>query len=188
VADNLLAPGTLVMLQMEVPHAENWRLVERAKRQGARVLLNCAPAGEVPRDVLIALDWLVVNETEAAILAQALSLPAANPRTAGQAIATSTSTAVIATLGAEGAIAFAHGKTWICDALPIRPTDTTAAGDAFVGAFAAAIDSGGDLPEALRRASVAGGLACTSAGAQPSLPSRGAIEAHLRDLSPPRQV
>lgn len=187
VADALLGPDTLVMLQMEVPLAENWRLVERAKRRGARVVLNCAPAAAVPRAAMAVLDWLVVNESEAELLARGLPLTAVDARSAGRAIAKTVGTTVIVTLGGEGAVAFAGTDGWTVGALPIKPVDTTAAGDAFVGAFAAAIDGGADLPTALHRASTAGGLACTVAGAQPSLPTKAAIESHLRDLAPARR-
>ena len=188
VADALLGPQTVVMLQMEVPLTENWRLVERAKHRGARIVLNCAPAAPVPRATLAAVDWLVVNESEAELLARDLSLSAADARSAGAAIAKAAATTVIVTLGGEGAIAFAGADAWTIGTLPITPVDTTAAGDAFVGAFAAAMDAGADLPTALHRASVAGGLACTVAGAQPSLPTRAAIESRLRDLAPARRA
>jgi ribokinase len=184
VADAWLGPGTLVLLQMEVPHAENWRLVERAKAHGARVMLNCAPAADVPRAALSAFDWLIVNESEAELVARGLSLAAPDPRAAARAIAGTASTTVIVTLGGEGAVAFAGADAWAVGALPVRPVDTTAAGDAFVGALAAAIDGGAGLPAALHRASIAGGLACTAAGAQPSLPTKAAIESRLRDLAP----
>jgi ribokinase len=188
VSDALLRPDTLIMLQMEVPHAQNWRLAERAKANGARVLLNCAPAADVPSAILSALDWLIVNESEAELLARSLSLPAAEPRSAARAISGATGTTVIVTLGGEGAVAFSSGEAWSVGALPIEPVDTTAAGDAFVGAFAAAIDGGADLPAALHGASIAGGLACTVAGAQPSLPAKAAIEYRLRDHPPPRRT
>jgi ribokinase len=188
VADALLGPDTLVMLQMEVPLAENWRLVERAKRRGARVMLNCAPAAGVPRATLAALDWLVVNESEAELLARDLSLTATDARSAGRAIAETVGTTVIVTLGGEGAVAFAGTDIWAIGTLPITPVDTTAAGDAFVGAFSAAADAGADLPTALHRASVAGGLACTVAGAQPSLPTKAAIEGRLHDLAQARRA
>ena len=188
VADALLGPETVVTLQMEVPLADNWRLVERAKRRGARVVLNCAPAAAVPRAAMAALDWLVVNESEAELLARDLSLTASDARSAGVAIAKSVGTTVIVTLGGEGAVAFSGSEAWMVGPLPITPVDTTAAGDAFVGAFAAAVDSGAALPQALHRASVAGGLACTVAGAQPSLPTKAAIESRLQDLAPARHV
>ena len=127
----------------------------------------------MPRAALAALDWLVVNESEAELLARDLSVSATDARSAGAAIAAAAGTTVIVTLGGEGAVAFAGADVWTIGTLPITPVDTTAAGDAFVGAFAAAVDGGADLPTALHRASVAGGLACTVAGAQPSLPTRG---------------
>lgn len=188
VSDALLRPDTLVVLQMEVPHAENWRLVERAKARGARLLLNCAPAADVPLAILSTLDWLIVNESEAELLARSLSLQASNPRSAAGAISAATGTIVIVTLGGEGAVALSNTEAWWVSALPIEPVDTTAAGDAFVGAFAAAIDGGADIPAALHRASIAGGLACTAAGAQPSLPAKAAIDRRLRDHPPPRRT
>jgi ribokinase len=171
-----------------VPLAENWRLVRRAKARGARVLLNCAPAELVPRGALAALDWLVVNEGEVELLARSLGLPSGDPREAGQAIARSVGITVIVTLGGEGAFACDEAAAWTIGALPVKPVDTTAAGDAFVGAFAVAMADGADLPTALHRASIAGGLACTVAGAQPSLPTRDMIEAGLTDLATPRGV
>jgi ribokinase len=97
----------------------------------------------------------------------------------------------IVTLGSAGAAAF-PGKggqgAWRIGALPIVPLDTTGAGDAFVGALAAALDAGADLPTALHRAGVAGGLACLTVGAQPSLPDKAAIDRRLADLPPPVRV
>ena len=65
VADARLTPAVTVLLQMEVTPAENWDLARRARRNGARVVLNLAPAAPVPPDVLVGIDVLVVNETEA---------------------------------------------------------------------------------------------------------------------------
>lgn len=188
VADELLGPETLLLLQMEVPAAENWALVERARARGARILCNAAPAGPIPRRTLANFDWLVVNATEAEAVAARLGLPAAGPREAGRAIAERTGTTAVVTLGAAGAVAYSRAVAWRAGALKIKPTDTTAAGDAFVGAFAAAVDAGLDLPAALHRASVAGGLACLTAGAQPSLPYRAAIDRYLRELPPPEPL
>ena len=88
------------------------------------------------------------------------------------------------TLGAAGAIALGPAGGWRIGSLPVEPVDTTGAGDAFVGVLAAALDRGLELPEALRRASVAAGLACTRLGAQTSQPTAAEIEARLPDLAP----
>ena len=69
-------------------------------------------------------------------------------------------------------------------AYPVRAVDTTAAGDAFIGALGAALSQGRTLPEALRRALAASALAVTVSGASPSLPTAAAVDDFLRDQSP----
>ena len=184
VPDSLLGKDSIVLLQMEVPLEENWALVRRAKVRGARVLLNVAPAAPVPTDIVRMLDWLIVNETEAMIVADSLGRHRDNARAAAAAIAEASQTTVIVTLGGEGSSGYAGGKTYDVTALLITPVDTVGAGDAFVGAFAAAIDSGGDLARGLAYGSVAGALACLVPGAQPSLPMRAAIDKRLQELPP----
>jgi ribokinase len=184
VPDVLLGRDSVVVLQMEVPLEENWKLVKRAKARGARVMLNAAPAAAVPADIVPMLDWLVVNEREALLVAESRGFHGSDPRKAAAEIAASGKTTVIVTLGGDGAVAYGNGKTLTAGVLPITPIDTVAAGDAFVGGFAAEIDRGGDLAAALAYGSVAGGLACLAPGAQPSLPMKVAIDAALKNLPP----
>jgi ribokinase len=184
VPDHLLTPEAMILLQMEVPLEENWTLVRRAKARGARVMLNVAPAAPVPTDIVQMLDWLIVNETEAMIVAESLGRQRDTPRAAAEAVAEAAQTTVIVTLGGEGASGFSGDKIYDVNALLITPIDTVGAGDAFVGAFAAAIDSGGDLARGLAYGSVAGALACLIPGAQPSLPMKAAIDKRLKDLPP----
>ncbi|MFO1059186.1 MAG: PfkB family carbohydrate kinase [Dongiaceae bacterium] len=188
LGDPLLAVPGLLLLQMEVAPEASWAVVERARARGWRILLNAAPAAPIPAAVLSRLDWLVVNGGEAMTVAAAAGLAAGDPIAAARAIAAAAGIACIVTLGGDGAAAAADGALWRVGALPITPVDTVGAGDAFVGAFAATIDDGGALPEALHRAAVAGGLACLTPGAQPSLPSAAAIAARRADLVAPRRV
>ena len=188
VPDEWLTPQTVVLMQMEVWPAQNWALVARASARGARILLNAAPAGPIPGIALAALDWLIVNETEAVAVAAGLGLGRLEARSAAAAIAGAADITCIVTLGGEGALAFEPKLSWQVGAMDISPIDTTAAGDAFVGAFAAAMAAGADLPEALHRGSVAGGLSCLTRGAQTSLPQKTAIEAKLSAIAPPRQL
>jgi len=179
VDDRWFGPETWLMLQMEVPAQENWRLVERAKRRGARVLLNLAPAAKVPLDVLDAIDVLIVNEIEARMLVDA------PPEAAVRDLSRRHGLTCIATLGAAGALAATPERAWTVAALPVDVVDTTGAGDAFVGALAAALATGRPLPAALTWASVGAALSCAVAGTQSSFAEAGAIANRLSDLPPP---
>lgn len=183
VPDGQLGRGTLVMMQMEIPPAENWALIERAHRLGARSILNVAPAGAVPEAALANLDILVVNALEAEMVARTLGLEAGTPGWTAQAIARRAALTCVVTLGPGGALAAtADGTTIAVPALPIVPVDTTGAGDTFTGVLAAAIDAGLPLEAALRRASVGAALACLALGAQEAMPSAAAIDARLAEL------
>jgi ribokinase len=172
VPDTLLGPETIVLCQNEAPIVESADLIRRASARGARTILNLAPAGPVPAGLLPDLDFVAVNETEAATLEPG---PAASARSLRQG--------VVLTLGARGAAAFlADGGRIEVSALAIQPIDTTGAGDTFVGVFAAGLDAGLPLEPALRRASAAAGLACLAHGAQTAMPDRAAIDASVGRL------
>ena len=188
VPDGWLGPETTLLLQMEVPAEQTWALLRRARAAGARVVLNAAPVAAAPRQVLAQVDVLVVNGIEALAVAEGIGLPAAAPGAAGRALAEAIAVPVIVTLGGHGAVAFTHAGGLRIGALPVQPVDCVGAGDAFIGALAVALDRGQGLEPALHRASVAGGLACTVAGAQPSLPTAAAITDRLPDLAPAREV
>lgn len=188
VPDSLLGGGTLVALQMEVPPAENWSLVHRAKHAGARVLLNLAPAQPVPMHTLNEVDVLVVNEAEALAISGFLQLPAEHPPDTARVLAGRYGMTCIVTLGRNGAVACSPGAGWRVPALPVDAVDTTGAGDAFCGGLAAALDQDMDIETALRYASVGAGIACTFEGAQAGLPGREAVAARMGDLPDLQQI
>ena len=188
VPDDWLNPETTLLLQMELPAAESWRLAERAHARGARVLLNLAPALPVPDGMLDNLDALSVNEVEALILARDRGVDTGDPVAAARALAKAHDLWVILSLGAQGARAITPDEEFSIGALGVTPLDTTGAGDAFVGVLAAGLDAGAGLAEALRYASVAGGLACEGEGAMPSLPGLKQIEARLSELPAPETL
>jgi len=188
VPDDLLGPGTTLVLQMEVPHAANWRLLARAKAAGARTVLSLAPAAPIPADALDALSVLVLNRVEIGDLARELGLASAAPADLARRLAAGHGTTVVVTLGAEGAMAAeADGTLWTCAALPVRPVDTTGAGDCFSGILAASLDAGLPLPGALRRAGAGAALSCLAMGAQAALPRAAEIDARLDEAPPPRR-
>jgi ribokinase len=179
IDDAGLAPGTTVLCQNEIRPEATFALLERARARGARTILNLAPAAAVPGSVLDALDVLVVNQIEAQMAAGAGGEPADLARD----LAHRHGLTCVVTLGREGALAIGPAVGYRVPALPVDAVDTTGAGDAFAGVLAAALDRGLALPEALRRASVAAGLACTRLGAQTSQPDAALIEAHLAELA-----
>jgi len=167
VPDSLLGPATVLMLQREVPDAENAALIARARGVGARIAMSLAPAGPIAPARLEDLDILIANEGEAATLGGVASDIARRLRQA-----------LVVTRGAQGATAFlADGGAIDVPALAIEPVDTTGAGDTFAGVLAAGLDAGLPLDRALRRASAAAALACLALGAQQAMPQRAAIDA-----------
>ena len=186
--DDWLGPETVLLLQMEVPLESNWAVARRAKAQGARVVLNLAPAKPAPAEVLPSFDLIVLNEIEAGMLAGAQGLGAVSGEEAGRAIAARFGVTTVVSLGSAGAAAFGHSEAWRCGALAIEPVDTVGAGDAFVAGLALGLAAGAPLPAMLRRASVTGGLACLVEGAAPAMPSAAEIEARLGELSPAQPV
>ncbi len=151
-----------VICQLEIPIEV---VVEAARHAGGLFCLNAAPVRGVPDELLEITDLLVVNEIEAEQLGSRIH--------SGDAL-------VAVTLGAAGARLHRRGAE-IAHMMPpaVGVVDTVGAGDAFVGAMVASLTAGHDEVESLRRAVVAGALATTVRGAQPSLPSLEAVEALL---------
>jgi ribokinase len=174
-----IAPDTFVVLQMETPAKEIEAAIGHAKQVNARIMLNLAPARALARAPLALVDVLVVNELEAAALCKHLHLPQLQPVDQVAALAQALGNTVIITLGAAGAIGARGDKVWRVEALPVKAIDTTGAGDCFVGALASALSRGDSIQAAMRRAAVAGSLACTIVGAMPSFPTREQIDAAL---------
>jgi ribokinase len=135
----------------------------------------------VPAPILDALDHLVVNEIEGRIAAGGSG--EVEVEAFARALARRHGLTCVVTLGATGALAIGPEVAERIGVLPIEAVDTTGAGDAFVGVFVASLDLGHDLGGALRRASVAAGLACTRLGAQTSQPTAAEIEARLGELA-----
>ncbi|HET9045972.1 MAG TPA: ribokinase [Casimicrobiaceae bacterium] len=169
-----LGPGTIVAMPLEIPHEAVAAVAHEARTRGARVIVNAAPAAALPAATLAAIDSLVVNEHEAASVAAPFGLPLA-PDAFCAAVHARFGTATIVTLGARGAVAFDGHGAIVQPSPAVNVVDTVGAGDALIGALAAALDRGATLQNALREGVAAGSLACTRAGAQTSLPSRADI-------------
>jgi len=164
-----IAGADLLLCQLETPVSTVGAAATHARAHGTRVVLNAAPAASLPADLLACVDVLVVNEHEAAIVAGVSdgvldtllrSVPA-----------------VALTLGAAGATYATRLDGAVTVPAPrVNAVDTTAAGDAFTGAFVVALAEGRPHDEALRWACAAGALCATRPGASTALPMRREID------------
>lgn len=164
------APSDIVVLQAEVPSHTNTEVLAWARSFGARVLLNLAPARDTDPAAMSHIDILVVNETEAGLT---LGLPA--PATPTEAIGVARALRgmgprhVVVTLGALGAAWASGAEVGHCPAVNLgEAVDTTGAGDACVGALAAALALGKPFVEAVADGMRAGAAAILSPGAASS--------------------
>jgi ribokinase len=169
----------VLLLQLETPMGTVLHAAQLAHAQGVTVVLNPAPAQPVPDELLACVDVLVPNESETALLTGLAATGLADPAQAADSLLTRGVDTVILTLGERGALLAEGRQLTHVPAFEVTPVDTTAAGDAFLGGFAVALAEGRPLHEAVRWGNAAGALATTKLGAQPSLPTRGELEALL---------
>jgi ribokinase len=198
-----IAAADIVLLQLEIPLDT---VLDAARAASGTVVLNAAPARELPGELLDAVDLLVVNEHEAALLGGGDRLLAAVP-------------AVVVTLGADGALVHVRGADALrVPGIPVDAVDTTGAGDTFCGALVARLDelsgppvdragpraartsrrqpagvTAGALEAATLFATTAAALSVQRPGAVPSIPTRAEIdpdEANTNNLNPllPRPI
>ena len=181
VPDDAIDAGTTLLMQLEVNVEEVAALAERARSRGARIVLNAAPAQGLPAPLLDAVDFLVVNETEAGVLAGG---GGDDPRSRCLRLA-ARGRVVIVTCGARGAFYAWRGELRGQPAPRIEAVDTVGAGDACTAAIAAALDRGEDVPQAVREGVAAGSLACLREGAQDAAPAREQITRVAATLASP---
>ena len=174
-----LKAGDTLMLQLEVPAKGVEAALKAAKGAGVRTVLNLAPLTAEAATLAKLADVVIANETEFELLAGRQGLSSAEREETALAMHRQTGQVLIITLGAAGVIAAEGGTLHRAKGLKIEPVDTVGAGDTFCGYFAASLDAGLDFDAALRRAAVAGSLACLKAGAQPSIPVAGEVAARL---------
>ena len=167
--ERIIGAGDVLLCQQEIPVATVTAAAAAARAGGTRMILNAAPARELPVALLENVDLLVVNELEAAAITGSgepdmEALLALVPR-------------VVLTLsGAGSRYADREGRNEHIPPFSVEVADTTAAGDAFTGALAVAWGEGRELVDAVRWANAAGAACVRKVGASNSLPTRAEIE------------
>jgi ribokinase len=176
--DAVLQAADVIICQLEVPDASVGHALKRGRELGKTVILNPAPASRpLPADWYASIDYLIPNESEASALSGLPVDSLASAETAASRLIAMGAGKVIITLGAQGSL-FANGKSFEhFPATKVKAVDTTAAGDTFVGGFAAALAAGKSEADAIRFGQVAAALSVTRAGAQPSIPTLSDVQA-----------
>ncbi|WP_313291532.1 ribokinase [Rhizobium rhizoryzae] len=175
----LMSGRDILMMQMEVPADAIETAYRLAKAQGATTIFNTAPLTDDAIRLAGLADIVVSNETEFELLIGRSGLSADERVSAMRQMAERSEQTLVVTLGADGVVAIHQGEILQASGLKITPVDTVGAGDTFCGYLAASLDQGLDFASALRRAAVAGSLACLKAGAQPSIPSSDDVAEHI---------
>jgi len=179
---------SLLLLQLEIPIPTVLTAAKLAKENGVRVLLNPAPAKELPDELISLADFIIPNETELNLLTGMEVNDISTAEAAAMALLERGALNVIVTLGNNGALIATNEFTIHIPSFDVDVVDTTAAGDAFIGGLATRLlDSTSSLAEAVRYGCACGALATTKFGAQPSLPTKEEVERLMSHL-PQSQV
>jgi ribokinase len=168
--------------QLEIPLSTVQRGLRLAKDQGSLVLLNPSPPAQFPSHLLSLVDFIVANEVEAQSLTGIKWKGDREVRRMGEVLLKMGVGNVVITLGSKGFFFKNRDEEFWMNAFKVKVVDTTAAGDAFLGALATGLAENKPIREALRFANGAGALATTKLGAQPSLPSRRELEVFLSKM------
>jgi ribokinase len=156
------------------------RALEIARAGGAKTVLNPAPAADLPEGMLELCDFVTPNESETEGITGIPVASVADAERAADALLSKGVGAAIITLGENGALYRDGDRSVHVPAHAAGPVvETTGAGDAFNGGFAAALARGADPVEAVRFGSATAGISVTRPGTAPSMPSLAEIEAHL---------
>ena len=165
------------LAQLETPLPSITKAARLAREQGVTFILDPAPARALSPELLMHVDWLTPNESEASILLGVKEL--GDPLAAAKKLKALGPRGVVLKLGGAGAVLLESDAPVLIPAHMVQVADTTAAGDAFNGAFAVALSEGKSAVDAVKFAMAAAAISVTRHGAQPAMASRHEIDAFL---------
>jgi ribokinase len=168
--------------QLEIPFSTVEKGLKMAKEKGALTLLNPSPPVQLPSHVLSTVDFIVPNEVEAQLLTGIKWKGDREIRKMAEKFLDQGVKNIVITLGSKGLFFKNRSEEVWMNAFRVNVIDTTAAGDAFLGALASGLSENKPIREVLRFANGAGALATTKLGAQPSLPSRRDLNMFLKRI------
>lgn len=177
-AAEAIRSARVFVTQLEQPIAAAHHALAIAKAAGVTTIFNPTPAASFDDALYPLCDYVVPNETEAAALTGLKLASLDDARRAGDALLAKGAGTALITLGEKGALFHARGRSVHVPAVKAGPVvETTGAGDAFVGGFAAALARGGDALEAARFGCAVAGISVTRAGTAPSMPTLAEVDA-----------
>jgi ribokinase len=178
--DGLIGTASVFVTQLEQPLPAARRALEIARQAGATTILNPAPAAPLDAEFFTLSDYFTPNETEAEDLTGIKVGTVEEARRAAQALLDKGVGGVIITLGEHGAPLHTREISELCPAHSFAPVaETTGAGDAFNGAFAAALARGDTALEAVRFGCAVAGISVTRPGTAQSMPTLKEVEEAL---------
>jgi ribokinase len=169
----------IVLAQLETPLETVEYLARLCKEESVPLMLDPAPARTLPESIFRNLRWITPNETEAAFFAAQLAddVRQLEEKQIADALLSAGVENVVLKLGSRGVyLSTANKDAQVIPAFSVQAVDTTAAGDAFNGAFATALMLGMAQTEAARFATAAAAVSVTRHGAQPSMPTRAEVD------------
>ncbi|WP_332398799.1 ribokinase [Vibrio metschnikovii] len=171
--------ASYLLMQLETPIDGIIKAAQVAKQAKTKVVLNPAPARELPSSLLSCVDVITPNETEAQVLTGITVTDDASAQQAATVLHQQGIEIVIITLGAKGVWLSEHGRGQLIPGFRVSATDTTAAGDTFNGAFVTGLLENMSLESAIKFAHAAAAISVTRFGAQTSIPTRQEVDEFL---------
>lgn len=175
--------ASFVILQLEIPINTVIDCITLANKLGTKVILNPAPAKELPDEIFPMIDIITPNETELSALADIKVENLEDVRRASSKLLEKGVKNVVVTLGEQGCFFKNSKEEYFGESFKVKAVDTTAAGDAFNGALAVALGEGKPIKDALKFSNAVGALTTTKLGAQKSLPLRQDVQSFILEMS-----
>ncbi len=177
----LIESASLLLVQLEINFDALFKAVDIAYKSGVKIVLNPAPAYDLPAEIFRKVDTITPNETEAQHLTGVTVTDRFSAEKAAGIFLEMGIKNVVITMGAQGAFATDGQNSEFLPCLRVDAVDSTGAGDAFNGGFITALSEGRTLFEALRYGNATAALSVTRLGTAPSMPSRVEIDKMLLD-------
>ena len=164
--------ASILLLQLEIPVDAVVRAAKIGHEAGVYVVLNPAPACDLPEEIYQYLSLIIPNQTEIALMTGIEANDEEGAAKAVEALQSKGTKDVIVTMGSKGSMVYHEGQATFVPSKKVNAVDTTAAGDTYCGGLCVALSEGKDIIEAAQFATASSALTVQKRGAQDSIPYR----------------